>query len=100
MPQKIDKTNQLICAIDNLSDVIQNLDFTHAKDYSGLLLDIVLSLREIGGGPNSISCLNRIHHELHLLNKSLMMSALLITAIKEPEKTLHEYHKIIDEYLK
>lgn len=94
MPQtkqinKIDQTERLIEAVENLSFSIDNLKANSSRDYSPYLTNIFISLK----------ILDKIQHELHILNKTFIMSALLLSATKNPEKTLNEYHKIIDQYL-
>ena len=90
---------------DELIKVIENLTFTiemankQNNDYSPYLQNIMVALKEIGKGYNNDGCLHKIHHELRLLNKTLIMSALLISATKNPEQTLNEYNKIIEHYL-
>ena len=99
MPQKNNlNLKYLIESIENLTFTIENIKQQHL-DYSQILMNIFTSLKEIGNGYKNDGCLSKIHHELRILNKTLIMSALLLSATKEPEKTLNEYHKIIDQYL-
>jgi len=86
-------------AIDKLAFIIETTNTHKNKDYSQNLIDILVSLKEIGNGFNGKGCLDKIHHELKLLNKTIIMSALLLSATKNPEKTLNEYQKIIEQYL-
>ena len=88
----------LVDAVDNLAFAIDTLRSQQTKDYTDILIDIFTALKGIG--HNNQENLNKIHHELHILNKTIIMSALLISATKNPEKTLNEYQKIIEQYLK
>ena len=103
MPQNKEKNYTV--NLEHLIESIENLTFTRENtkkqnnDYSSILMNIFTALKEIGNGYPKDGCLNKIHHELRILNKTLIMSALLISATKNPEKTLNEYHKIIDQYL-
>ena len=94
-----EQTDQLIKSIEDLCFVIDNLKNQVPQNNSQILTDIFLSLKEIGNGHTNDGCLRQIHHELKILNKTLIMSALLISATKNPEKTLNKYHEIIDQYL-
>ena len=94
---KTDQNERLIDAIDKLAFVINNAQQT--KDYSPIFTDIIVGLKEIGNGYNNDGCLKKIYQELRLLNKTLIMSALILGATKNPEKTLNNYKNIIDEYI-
>ena len=93
-----EQTERLIDAIDKLSFIIDNTRQHTNNNYSQHLIDIMVTLKEIGNGYKNDGCLKKIHHELRLLNKTVIMSALLLSATKNPEKTLKEYHKIIEQY--
>lgn len=96
MPQD-NKIEKLTETIDKLAFVI---DTTRPnRDYSQYFVDIMVALKELGNGYRNDGCLNKIHHELHLLNKTLIISALILGATKNPEKTLDDYNKIIKDYL-
>lgn len=88
----------LIESIENLTFKIENTRNKN-NDYSSILINIFTALKEIGNGFKNDGCLNKIHHELRILNKTLIMSALLISATQNPEKTLNEYNKILEQYL-
>ena len=101
MPKKNEQNElneRLIDAIEKLSFLIDSAK-NQNNDYSQHFMDIFVSLKEIGKGYTNDGCLYKIHHELRLLNKTLIMAALLISATKTPEQTLQEYHKIIKQYL-
>ncbi len=85
-----EQNERLIEAVENLSFSISCLKNYRPKDYTDRLMEIFLSLKT----------LDKIQYELHLLNKTIIMSALLLSAAKNPEKTLNEYNKIINQYLK
>ena len=95
MPQN---NKELTEVIDKLAFEIDILNHQH-KDYSKEIINIMTSLKEIGKGYNNDGCLDKIYHELQLLNKTIIMTALLISATKNPEKTLNQYNKIIEQYL-
>ena len=99
MPQtkhdKFNQTERLIDAIDNLSF---GISLIKDKDYSQRLIDIMSLLKEIGNGYAGDGCLNKIHHELQMLNKNIILAALLTSVPENPEKTLNEYNKIIEKY--
>lgn len=94
-----DAQERLLHAIEDLGCSVDGLKNTSIKDYTSLYYDIMVAIKEIGEGFKNEGCLKKIHHELHLLNKTLIMSALLISATKDPEKTLKEYYNIINQYL-
>ena len=100
MSTQIQQTERLIEAIENLGFVLNNSKHLQQQDYSDTLLNIFISLKEIGYGYPNNGCLGNIHKDLRLLNKTIILAALLMGATKEPEKTLQEYKKIIDIYLK
>lgn len=94
-----DKMEKLIECIDNLCFVIDSLKNAQNVENIQMLMNIHTSLKEIGNSYSNDGCLNKIHHELKILNKTIIMSALILSATKNPEKTLQEYHKIIEQYL-
>jgi len=96
---QFNQTERLIDVLDSLNFSIEGLRGINGYDYSIPLMELSNSLREIGNGYRDEGCLKKIHQELHLLNKTLIMSALLLSATKKPEETLKEYQKIIKEYL-
>ncbi len=104
MPKTIPQTDKseqierLIHGIDNLSFNIERLH-SQNRDYSQFFIQIIMALKETGNGMTGNGCLKKIHQELRLLNKTMIMSALLLSATKDPEKTLNEYHKIIEQYI-
>ena len=89
-----EQTERLIDAVEKLAFVIDDSKRFQPKDYSQIFMNILMSLN------SNNDYLDKIHHELKKLNKTIIMSALLTSAIKNPEKTLNEYRKIIDMYLK
>ena len=95
-PQTMDN---LVESIEKLAFIIDTTTNHQNKDYTQVFIDNLVALREIGTGFDGKGCLNQIHHELKLLNKTIIMSALLISATKNPEKTLNEYNRIIEQYL-
>ena len=99
MSAQNEQTERLINAIENLNVTIDNAKKYQYKDYSTVFADIIISLKEIGNGYTNNGCLNKIHDELRLLNKNIIMAALLISTPTNPEKNLQTYNKIIDSYL-
>ena len=89
--------SNLIEAINRLTDTIDTTKPNQYTDYNQILVNIILSLKEINDSNREY--LDKINHELKILNKTIIMAALLISAIKNPEKTLNEYQKIIEQYL-
>ncbi len=94
------QTERFIEAIENLGFNIDTLKPHLGKDYSSILVDIIFALKEIGYGNGKDGCLDKIHRELKLLNKTIIMAALLIGATKNPEQTLKQYNNIVEQYLK
>ena len=90
--------SNLIESIDRLANIIDITKSNQYKDYNQILVDIIFYLKETNNSHRE--CLDKIHHELKILNKTIIMAALLISATKNPEKTLNEYQKIIEQYLK
>ena len=99
MQKNKEQTYELICAIEKLCCTIEDAASFQNRDYSQIFINIFTVLKEIGVGYKNDGCLQKIHKELHLLNKTLIMSALLISATKDPERTLDKYYKIIEQYL-
>jgi len=100
MPQPkqdtFNQTERLIDAIDSLS---YGISLIKDKDYTQILIGLMSSLKEIGNGYTGDGCLNKIHHELKILNKNIILAALLTSAPENPEQTLNEYNKVIEKYL-
>lgn len=94
-----DQTERLINAIDDLNFNIDNMKKYYDKDYSSILTNIILSLKEIGNLYTNDGCLNKIHDDLKHLNKTMLLIALLISTNQNPENTLQQYSKIIEQHL-
>ncbi|MBQ6109956.1 MAG: hypothetical protein IJL05_01095 [Alphaproteobacteria bacterium] len=94
------QTERFIESIENLGFNIDTLKPYLGKDYSSILVDMLFALKEIGYGNSKEGCLDKIHHELKILNKTIIIAALLMCTPKDPERTLKQYNNIIEQYLK
>ena len=94
MPIKTEQTERLIEAIDKLSFIIDTSKCLQKNDYSQILMGLLTSAN------SNNEHLNKIYNELKNLNKTIIMSALLLGATKNPEKTLQDYKEIINMYIK
>lgn len=94
------QTEHLIDAIDKLTFTINDAKKRQNYNYSEILINIILSLKEIGNKYTKDGCLNQICEELKNLNKNIIVATLLISAPQNPEQILQQYNNIIEQYLK